>query len=247
MYKGPYLLPSGIFKRMCHRDGLSGECRFIWIRKGRYSRCVFMVHRGCWIIEQKNSLWSMLCSPHTNLLPVSLPESHSFFKCLQGGCCDILFFLPQEISNPFQALNWYVADMFLAEYKELFLWFQIDCQFIQESSKIKKKLLNFDSWLFVFSKNLDIECRLKLYWKLPGIRFITKSIYRVSMSWAAYLFDVFSSRLNRKRTLPKQREWESARFRYCTERSCVGVQCLSEMKRKPSRSVCGIRYAKKGL
>lgn len=32
---------------------------------------------------------------------------------------------------------------------------------------------------------------------------------RVSVSWAAYLFYVFSSCLNRKRTLPKQREWES--------------------------------------
>lgn len=102
MYKGPYLLPSGIFKRMCHRDGLSDECRFIWIRKGGYSRCVFMVHRGCWIIEQKNSLWSMLCSPHTNLLPVSLPESHSFFKCLQGGCCGILFF---PTARNFQSLS----------------------------------------------------------------------------------------------------------------------------------------------
>ncbi len=77
------------------------------------------------LLSKKNSLWSMLCSPHTNLLPVSLPERHSFFKCLQGGGCGMLFFLPQEISNPFRALNWYVAPMFLAEYKELFLGFQI--------------------------------------------------------------------------------------------------------------------------
>lgn len=155
----------------------------------------------------------------------------------------VIFFLPQEISNSFLALNWYVADMFLAEYKEVFLGFEIWLPVHAEESSV---FPNFDSWLFFVSrKNLDVECELGLYWKLPGICFITKSIAPVSMSWAAYLFDVFSSHLNRKRTLPKHREWERARFRYCTERSCVGVQCLSEMKRKPSRSVCGIRYAKK--
>lgn len=117
----------------------SEECDSSESGKGGYSRCVFIVHHHvCWIIERKNSLWSMLCSPHTNLLPVSLPESHSFFKCLQAGCSAMLFFPAKDISNPLCALNWYVSDMLFSEYKKYFLDLRFDSRFTPESSEIKR-------------------------------------------------------------------------------------------------------------
>lgn len=129
--------------------------------KGGYSRCVFMVHHhGCWIIEQKNSLWSVLCSPHTNLLPVSLPESHSFFKCLQGGCCAMLFFRAKDISNPLLCFKLIcIRHALFRIQRNTFLTSDLIASL--HWKQWDKKILNFDLRLFVFS-NLENQCGLKM-------------------------------------------------------------------------------------